>query len=152
MVSFRRVAAFDIVRLIRHLSLAASQIAIQREIAHLDQSYKDFLVAYEAGDVNVYSIPNHVPSGNRAVNWTQGLNIFSMVCLGVGVLLLCVFSLINLRSKTGVSPQVMQVQLQTPPSFTLPLAVPPITLVVPPGSPLQQAKPPVSSGSKAPPQ
>jgi hypothetical protein len=127
-------------------ALAASQMAIQREIAHLDQSYREFLEAYEAGDV--YAIPNSLPYGNRAVRVTQRLNVLSMVCLGVGIFSLCIFSLINLHSKTGANPQVLQVQLQIPPSVSpsVPLG-PPLGL---PGSPLQQAKPIVPSVSQTP--
>jgi len=127
-------------------ALAASQIAIQYEIAHLDQSYREYLQAYKAGKFD--QIPEVVPYSNRASRATQNLNIFSMICLGFGVLLLCVFSLINLQSKTGASPQVLQVQLLVPPSTST--SVP---LVFPfdlSGPPLQPAKSAVPSVSQTP--
>jgi hypothetical protein len=126
-------------------ALAASQMAIQREIAHLDQSYREFLEAYKTGDV--LTIPNSLPYGNRAVGITQSLNILSLICLGFGILLLCVFSLINLHARTVASPQVFQVQLQMPSKGMGP-AFSPYDLKQQEPS-LQQAKPIVTSDTSA---
>ena len=104
------------------VALFSVQAAIQGELKDIENDYRIFLAEFEAG-----RLPGPPPAKqNSSKEKTRDVrkhNLFSIAALGIGLVLLCLFSMVNLFS-TSLVPreQVVEMRLQLPEGIT---AMPP---------------------------
>jgi len=126
------------------LALLSVQGAIQDETKALDENYRAFLTAFEAGELPPPAVQNNPSDKKRDV---RKYNLFSIAALGIGLFLLCIFSALNLYGTSLILQDQAVKSSGTIPDERFNLGSTPTTRAVP-SSALQANDPKLGSNAK----
>ena len=122
-------------------ALATSQTAINEQVSSLDSEYQRYLDSLSQDAAEVRAVGAAATQENVYTEKTRWLNKWSLRFLGTGVLLLCIFSMVNLpftQTKSDMADSKTATALLSKGSYVPPKnALPP----PPPPQPKPQATP-----------